>query len=343
MIDLNHQTIAADVEHDQTKIIGCSFASKTESIYIKDHGEIKKTFDTLYKNETYVAFHFGVFDFKTFYQNGWELPPLKIHETSFIYPEKLQDLAAKLLNRRRMSFPEAASYGFDSQIFYDYACGDAEDTIAIVDLEIPEGYEKPLDYDLKCQAVQIFGEISTKGIEINVDNAYEQLYNTEAIEEELYSWIKSELGGASNSIISKFLRDFQHPDLEYTEHGRVSSNIYNCKRLAPQNEMVEFIYVWKLMKSFKTKYIKPFIIAGEETGRYYPVFTQCRPAKVQKIPFGIYEHVKNYDVRNALEHLDYNSMFNVEISKVDGLEGFIKLKDHSDVVNYYTNYIWSQK
>lgn len=347
MIDLDHEKIAADIEYSkdssgEIEILGCSFANNGQSIYVTNHDQILDTFDYLHKNQIISVWHWGFFDFSTMYKYGWRLPRLKVEDTSFIYPEKLQDLAAKLLNRRRMSFTEAAGYGTSSSLFESYAKGDSEDTISLSLLEIPEEYTKLDDYELKCDAVQAMGEISNTGIPIVLDNCYEQLEITEAIIEELHSWIKHELGSASAQKIRKHLEQFYHKDLAFTENNSLSTSINNCWLLKRQDELVEFIYVWKLLKSFKTKYVMPFIEAGEETGRYHGTYTQIRKDHCQRVPFSIgdFYEIKNSDVRNGLNTLDFDSQFLVEIEKIDGLKEFNKLTDYARICNFTKTIIW---
>ena len=175
-------------------------------------------------------------------------------------------MAAKHLQRRRMSFTEASGYGLNSQLFEEYSIGDSQDTLTLYELaEKPEDEE---DYLIKCRACRLFGEMSLKGVPINTKNAYEQYYRTEAIEEELEDWIKHELGSTSDHKISKYLVNFSAKDLKYTEKGKISAGIGNLKKLAPQHEMISFIHVWKLCKSWKNTYLKEFILAGEDKGRW---------------------------------------------------------------------------
>lgn len=346
----NEQFVGMDTEYEGgisggIKVYGMSLATTKGSQYFENSDEIQDLLDYLGDSQKTVISHFAFYDYRSLTSSGYRVPILDVKDTSFKFwnekSKSLRYLSGKYLTRSKMDYEDAIRYGKNSQIFKDYAKLDAELTLGLYGVKMP-----PINnYDLMCQAIQPLAQVACNGIPVDLGKAYEQYYRTETIEEELESWIKHELNSTSDRTISKFLENFYHPDLEYTDSGKISAKRYNCKLLAPQHEMIEFIFVWKLLKHIKSIYLKPIILAAEESGKYYPEFNQVRRDIVQKLPFnmGNFYKIRNQDLTNALNQVYLDSCFSIHQERVEGLEGFIKLKDYSKVCNWFSNKVWYEK
>lgn len=345
-----HGIISADVEyenrhyHEDFKLLGCSFATKDLSCYVKDHTQIQEMLYFL--KEVKVAGHFFQTDICALISAGFNIPILNIHDTSLMYDDdllSLRELAKVHLGKMRLTHQQAWSFGPESKEFEQYAKFDSEDTLSLfkeIDTE---------EYHDKRKCIQKIGEITQRGMSIDYDILCEQGDRLETIERELNDHISYQLGGSVNSAkFQKYIDRLGLPKRDYdlTASGKICNSIKNLKKISKLDELTEFAYFSKKLKSYKNRYLMKFLEFYMNHGKYYGTINLCdnfrlNPTLMQKIPYNIGHDATNTELKNALSQLNFNAIFPHSVEKIDGVKELPS--QNGDVINFFKKTIWVKK
>lgn len=204
----------------------------------------------------------------------------------------LKQLSKELLNYRQIEFNDIAVgktkksktlEGVDPIIVKDYACEDADQTLQLYNLLLPQIEKNGLTkvYDLDCKLVDAITKMEYTGVKIDHNRLKEIEYEIDNELSTIKVLIDKVTGGDINlnsqPQLNKLLFDTLNlePIGDKGKSGYWSVSASVLTKLLPQHEIIQHILDYKGLNKVKTTFIKALKKTNPSTGRLHASINQC--------------------------------------------------------------------
>lgn len=265
----------------QFDIHGCSFGvigedGKVYATYFTKREDIQRIIDECFNMDFQAVGHFSKFDYSCLKLALYDLPfEFLIRDSAIalnlIAEERLtfglKKVTPDYLGYELTEFNEASGQGLDTVEFLTYA---AEDSLATLELYLL--FQKEIEdnklsdvHDLISPSILVFGDIEIRGVNYDVNHAYQSAERFGELADELEQQIYKAIGRVNLNSPAKLGQrlfgelKYTAPNLELNGSGKPSTGGQNIAKLAEKYPVCELLGALRTCLKMQSSYLEAFL------------------------------------------------------------------------------------